>query len=211
MSATSYPPDFVGAARPLAPGDFRAAAAVLQLDERRIRAVDEVESRGRGFHPDSRRPVILYEPHVFHRLTRGKFSDSHPEISYPTWGTKPYPASQSIRYAQLIAARELDEAAALSSASWGRFQIMGFNHAAAGFSTPQAFVAAMCAGEGEHLMAFARFVKTSPRAMNALRLSDWAGFARWYNGEGYAQHGYDQRLKTAYARLCADPPATARA
>ncbi|HEX7887658.1 MAG TPA: N-acetylmuramidase family protein [Phenylobacterium sp.] len=194
------PEAFVGPATPLAPADLAAAAAQLQVSLARVRAVDEVESRGRGFHPESRRPIILFEPHVFSRRTQHRFDASHPEVSYPTWNTRPYPPSQAQRYAQLFAAMALDETEALKSASWGRFQIMGLNHAAAGFPTVQAFVAAMVKGEGEQMGAFARFVLANPGLLAALRTGDWAGFARLYNGPNFAAHGYDQKLKVAYAR-----------
>lgn len=192
--------ELIGAALPMAEGDYRAAAAVLGVGVPKIKAVQEVESRGRAYHPDTRRPIILYEPHVFHRLTKGRFSDSHAELSYPTWGTEPYPSSQTTRYAQLKAAMALDETAALKSCSWGLFQIMGFNCRLAGFDTVQGFVAAVCRSEGEQLLAFARFVSADTDLKQALRLGDWAGFARRYNGPGYAQHGYDQKLKVAFAR-----------
>lgn len=192
--------DLAGAATPLAEGDVRAAAAVLGVSVAKVRAVCQVESRGRGFHPQTLRPIILYEPHWFHRLTAGRFSDSHPELSYAAWGAQPYPASQSTRYALLGAAMALNEAAALKACSWGLFQVMGFNHQVAGFATVQAFVAAMVRGEGEQLMAFARFVIAKPPLLKALKDGDWAAFARIYNGPSFAVHGYDQRLKVAYAQ-----------
>lgn len=195
------PDDFAGLATPLTEADLEAAAEALGVRVQKVQAVDQVESRGRGFHPDTRRPIILYEPHIFHRLTGGKFSEAHPDLSYPTWGTRDYPASQGQRYEQLFAAMALDEAAALKACSWGRFQLMGFNHQPCGFSTVQPFVRSMVRGEGEQLRAFARFIAASPAMHAALRAGDWAGFARRYNGSGFAQHGYDQRLKVAYAAL----------
>lgn len=194
------PDEFIGSPTTLTAADYAAAAGALQVNVARVRAVDEVESRGRGFHPETRRPIILYEPHVFSRETAHQFDASHPDLSYPEWGAKPYPAAQTTRYAQLVAAMALDEAAALKSCSWGRFQLMGFNHEACGFPTVQAFVRAMVEGEPAQLAAFVRLVTANRGLLEALRKADWAGFARRYNGPGYAQHGYDQRLKVAYAR-----------
>lgn len=200
------PADFISpAAAPLTAADFARAAATLEVSVARVRAVDAVESRGRGFHPDSRRPIILFEPHVFSKRSGGRFDDSHPSISYPTWNTRPYPPSQAQRYVQLFAALDLDATAALKSASWGRFQIMGFNHLACGFSTVQDFVRAMVAGEAPQLLAFAAFVRANPPMLAALRSADWAGFARLYNGPAFAVHGYDQKLKVAYAAAIAGP------
>jgi hypothetical protein len=191
---------FAGEALPLAPEAWAEAARILGVSIAKVRAVSEVESHGRAFHPDTGRPVILFEPHVFSRLTAHRFDASHPELSYPTWGERDYPVSQVIRYEQLRAAMELDRAAALQACSWGRFQIMGFNCKPAGFANVTAFWSAMKRSEGEQLRAFARFVGCSPPMKAALQAGDWAGFARRYNGKGYAQHGYDQKLKVAFAR-----------
>lgn len=193
------PADLCGPATPLADADLAQAARALGVGVAKVRAVVEVESRGRGFG-DLGRPIILFEPHVFHRLTGGRFSEAWPEISYPTWGTLPYPSSQKTRYAQLAQAMGLDPAAALKSASWGLFQLMGYNFKPCAFGDVEAFVRAMVAGEGAQLAAFTAFVAGQPAMLNALRLGDWAGFARAYNGPGYAQHGYDQRLKVAFAK-----------
>ncbi|MGG7377547.1 N-acetylmuramidase domain-containing protein, partial [Escherichia coli] len=40
-------------------------------------AVIHVESSGAGYQAD-RRPKILFERHVFHRLTGGRFDAAHP-------------------------------------------------------------------------------------------------------------------------------------
>ncbi len=192
--------DLTGAALPLTDDDVRAACGVLKVSAAHVCAVMEIESNGRGFHPETHRPVILFEPHIFSRETGGRFDAGFPDLSYPKWGAKPYLATQRQRYEQLQRALQLDVAAAIKSASWGLFQIMGFNAAAAGFPNVQDFARAMAHGEGEQLLAFARFVASRPETLAALQVGDWAGFARRYNGPGYAQHGYDQKLKAAYQR-----------
>lgn len=197
------PADFAGPAARLAPGDLTAAAAVLKVSLPAIQAVEKVESCGRGFHPDSKRPIILFEPHIFSKLTGGKFDKGHPDISYGARWSKPYPATQTGRYDQLLEAMALDETHALCAASWGLFQIMGYHHQICGFTTAQNFVQAMVRSEGEQLMAFARFVGAQPAMASALRAKDWHAFAREYNGPAYAAHAYDQKLKTAYQALTA--------
>lgn len=192
--------DLIGPATPLAENDVLRAAKILGVSVAKVRAVCAVESNGRGFHPDSRRPIILFEPHVFSRGTGGKFDVGYPDISYPKAGTKPYPASQRQRWEQLAAAMRLAEGAALGAASWGLFQIMGFNFKDAGFDSVQGFVLAMCQSEGEHLAAFARLVTADREMHDALVKGDWAGFARLYNGTGYAKNSYDQKLKAAFAK-----------
>ena len=178
--------------------DIAEAAARLRTDPARLRAVIRVESAGRGFHPRTGLPVILFEPHVFHRETDGRHARARPDLSYPSWGARAYPRSQTERWRQLRAAAALDASAALRSTSWGLFQIMGFNHRACGFNTVEAFARAHARGERDQLPAFAAFLESRDLAA-ALREGRWAEFARAYNGPAYARHAYDQRLKAADA------------
>lgn len=211
-----------GPGTPLTDAGRRQAAALLGVTLQKIAAVEAVESRGRGFRPLAdnprpsspqglARPLILFEPHIFHRLTGGKYSEAWPAISYPTFGSQPYPGSQSTRWDQLRQAMRLDEANALKSASWGLFQIMGFNFKPAGFAGVEAFVRTMATTEDAQLLAFAALIKAMPGAQKALQLSDWAGYARIYNGPSYAQHGYDQKLKAAYKAAIAAQSAADKA
>lgn len=194
---TAAAPAEVGGA--LTEADILEAAAELNVTPAHVRAVIDVESRGEGMDPATGLPIILYEPHVFHRETGGRFSAKHGGVSYAKWKTKPYPRTQAERWDQLRYAQKLDNAAALRSASWGLFQIMGFNHAECGFDTVEAFVDAMAEGEGAQLWAFVAYVKA--RGLDrALRRGDWATFAKAYNGPGYAQHGYHTKLAEAYRR-----------
>lgn len=197
--------DLTGPAARVTDDDVRRAAGLLGVSVAKVRTVCAVESNGRGFHPETRRPIILFEPHVFHKRTAGAFSVSHPDLSYARWGERPYPATQSQRYAQLATAMGLAESAALESASWGMFQMMGYNSRPAGFESVQGFVRAITHSEGEQIAAFARFVTARPEMLAALQKADWAGFARAYNGPGFAQHGYDKRLKAAFAHFQAAP------
>jgi hypothetical protein len=169
-----------------------------------VRAVAEVEARGSGFLRNSDLPAILFEGHIFHRLTGGRFSKAHPTISYPAWTKQHYKGGRG-EYDRLAAAAKLDREAALKSASWGRFQIMGFNHRAAGFETVEDFVNAMGEGEGEHLRAFGNFLEANPRMVEALCGKQWAEFARRYNGPGYAQNQYDAKMAAEFASAKADP------
>ena len=94
---------------------------------------------------------------------------------------------------------QLNRDAALQSASWGRFQIMGFNHKAAGYATVDSFVQAMYRSEGEQLASFVRLLQHQGLAA-ALRNKEWATFAMRYNGKSYAANHYDQKLKAAYEK-----------
>ncbi|MEJ0024314.1 MAG: N-acetylmuramidase family protein [Alphaproteobacteria bacterium] len=164
----------------------------------------EGESRGRGFSPDGR-PIILFEPHIFSKATLRKYDLSNPNVSYKTWGDKPYPGTQAGRYAQLEEAFGLDPEAAVGSASWGLFQILGQNYKACGFASATAFVTDMAQSEARMLAAFEAFVRAN-KILDELQNKDWAGFARVYNGPGQVDK-YAKLLSDAYTRRAQGPNA----
>ena len=179
--------------------DYAATARQLGVDVAAIKAVAQVESAGSGMLA-SGKPKILFEAHVFHAQTNGRFDASQPNLSSPGWNRSLYGAGGEHQWDRFDRAAALDPQAAMQSASWGRFQIMGFNHQRAGFSNVQDFVAAMKSGEGAQLQAFASFIQSDPKMLQSLRDHDWAGFAQRYNGAGYAQNQYDTKIAAAFAR-----------
>lgn len=174
---------------------FEASAQRLGCEVAAVRAVVKVESGTAGFAADGR-PIILYEPHIFSRLTQRRYDASHPDLSYPTWGAKPYPKTQADRWAQMNKAYALDGEAAVASASWGLFQIMGMNYAKCGFTSAKAFVEDMARSEERQLIAFENFVRSSD-LIDELQRLDWEGFARVYNGPGQVEK-YGRLLREAY-------------
>ena len=176
---------------------FEAAAQELNCDVPAIKAVCDVEAPKGGFLPDGR-PTILFERHKFYKYTGGKKSPflAQSDICNPKpGGYGPAGAHQWSRFSRAFA---LDPHAAMLSCSWGKFQIMGFNFAAAGFETLDAFVAAMKVSEDEQLRAFVKIVKAFGLA-GKLRRHDWAAFALGYNGENYEINQYDKKLARQYA------------
>lgn len=204
-------------ARKLTRADIEAAAEAIGCDVAAVRAVMAVEARGSGFDAAGR-PVILTEGHIFWRELgaggrRGRAAREG--LAWRRWGEKPYPRTADARWARLAAMRAIDRDAADRSTSWGLGQLMGFNHKAAGFDDLQDFVAAMHESEGAQLLAMARFIVNGGMAGH-LRRRDWKGFAKRYNGPGYARNRYDEKLARAYARFAreegkADLPAALRA
>ena len=195
-----------GDAAPLDDADFAAAGAALGCDVAAIRAVAEVEAAGSGFFkaPDGR-PKILFEAHLFSRFTKRKYDASHPAISSPTWNRALYKRGPA-EYERLSAAMALDRKAALQSASWGKFQILGMHYGTCGCASVDDFVQAQCRSERAQLDAFVRFVIANPRMHAALRERRWDDFAYRYNGAGYKQNRYDEKLAAAYARHAAATP-----
>jgi LysM repeat protein len=188
-----------GDSRTLTPADWQRAAKSLGVDVASIKAVANVESPGSGFLPDGR-PKILFEAAQFGRLTGDRYNSSHPNISSATWDRSLYVGGAG-EYQRLAQAKGLNETAALQAASWGRFQIMGFNYKTAGFGNVQDFVKAMQQGEGQQLDAFVNFIKADSSMHSALKRHDWAGFAQAYNGPGYAANKYDTKIEAEYNKL----------
>lgn len=185
-----------GGAR-LIEADFERAAGSLDCEIACVKAVTEVEARGSGFY-GSGRPKILFEAHIFSKRTRHKYDATHPDISSLKWNKKLYKGGEK-EYERLEKAMSLDRSAALQSASWGLFQIMGFNYQMAGFDSVDAYVEAMFESEGRQLDAFVNFIKAA-KLDGHLRAKRWARFAQGYNGPAYAENEYDKKLLAAYEK-----------
>lgn len=195
-------PDSMG--KYLTEQDFHQAAKLLGVEVAAIKAVAEVESNGSGFLPDGR-VKLLFERHKFYKYLsaqKGKavanaLMQSNPNICNTQRGGYKGNAAE---YPRFKAAMSYDETAAMLSASFGRFQIMGFNYRACGFDTVQAYVAAQNTNEGAHLMAFCHFIKANDALHKALKAKRWAAFAATYNGPDYKANHYDTKMAQAYAR-----------
>jgi len=191
---------------PVSKEDFKLAAALLDCETATLMAVQKVETGGKGgfIHlPQKRKPTILFEGHVFwaqlkkRNIAPEQYVAGNEDILYPSWTTKYYKGGIK-EYERLERARQIHHEAADSSASWGMFQIMGFNHASCGEKTVASFVAMMHKSELHQLLLSLRFINAQPKMRIALQQRDWAGFARLYNGSGYAKNQYDRKLAEAY-------------
>lgn len=185
--------------RPLAANDFEALAASLGVEAAALEALSEVESSGAGFGPGGR-PLLRFEQHLFRRETSRRYDRTHPHLSVPYETSRRLRRNQTLEWRWFDEAFALDPTAAIRSASWGRFQILGSNFERAGFDSPEAMRRAMEAGEREQLAALGAFVESDPTLLRALRQRDWATVARRYNGRLYRQWHYDVRLQRAYER-----------
>lgn len=189
--------NFKGKAKRIEDIDFPLIGREIGVGEDEVHAILDVESAGSGFDKQGR-PKMLFEPHIFWReLGPGPKRDAAAKagLAYPKW-KRNYPADSYPRLAQAIA---IDENAALRSASWGLGQIMGFNHKMAGFDTAKAMVLAFMDDEDQHLRGMINFIRAAGLD-DELRRHDWAGFARGYNGVGFAKNGYDRKLRDAFAK-----------
>jgi hypothetical protein len=193
-------------ARTLDHAAIEAAAAALGVDVACVLAVTEVEARKHGFDANGN-PVLLFERHQFYRHLKALCGEATASATYERQPNLCNPKSGGYlgggaEWHRLQSARGIHDAAALNAASYGLFQIMGFNYALCGFADVQAFFDAMCTNEAAQLNAFVAFVKHKSNAgmLKALKAHQWAAFAKLYNGPAYAINDYDHKLAAAHRR-----------
>ncbi|MBT8381194.1 MAG: N-acetylmuramidase family protein [Ignavibacteria bacterium] len=187
----------------LAEKDLIDLAKELKVEVAAVKAVYEVESSGRGFLT-SGKPKILFEGHIFwkrlkvHGLNPLNLKAGNEDVLYAKWTTKFYKGGER-EYDRLNKAIKIHNAAALESASWGIFQIMGYHYKKVGYNTVEDYVKAMNKSERFHLKAFGKFIK-SEGLVKHLKTKAWNKFARGYNGAGYKKNKYHTKLAAAYKK-----------
>lgn len=184
--------------------DVQEVADQLGVELAVVKAVNEVESGGLGFAGG--KPKILFEGHVFwkrlkaHGVDPSTHREGNETILFPKTTAETRKHYRGDQHDRLDQAKKIHEDAALESASWGLFQIMGYHWKALEYPSVKNFVGLMHKNEGEHLKAFGRFVMDNKKMHAALKAKDWAGFAERYNGPGYKTNKYDIKLASAYAK-----------
>lgn len=192
--------------------DLVNASKRLGVPVATVYALNEVESKGRGFL-DNGKPVILFERHVMYRQlqvvrVQGDDQDKlkqqadelarlQPALVNPKSGGY---VGGTAEHQRLAHARLIDDAAALESASWGAFQIMGFQWKRLGYNSVQDFVTSMVLSESAQFDGFVRFIETDAALHKALKARKWATVAKLYNGADYQRNLYDVKLERAYER-----------
>lgn len=196
--------------------DYEAAAKELGCEVEVIKAIakqetGKLEALGVGAFDKSNRPTILYERHIFSRVTKGTYDAKHPDLS----SAKEYKAGTakdkdgkkfddgehyglfSWQYKKLAKASQLNKEAAIQACSWGKFQVLGTNYQLCGFSSAVAFAKAMCKSEKEHLNVMVSFCKGN-KLEAALKSRNWSAIAKTYNGPKYKKNKYDTELEAHY-------------
>jgi len=193
----------------LSENDLVTFATIYNLELAAVKAVNEIESSGKGFLADGR-PKILFEGHVFWKELikrdvdpNNLLDDNSKDVLYSKW-TKKYYLGGIQEYTRLEKAANLSTApgvhdAAYCSASWGAFQIMGYRFDSLGYKNINEFVIKMNEHEREHLFAFGKFLEAN-NLLTHLKNKDWAKFARGYNGPAYKLNKYDIKLEKAYKK-----------
>ena len=167
-------------------------------------AVKLIESGTKSGFLDSGKPQILFEGHVFYKylkanvksLDMNKLCAQYPNIVYPKWDKSKYFGGEK-EWTRLEQARKINLKYANYAASWGMFQVMGFNYKTCGCKSIDEFVEKMCTSQEQQLLLSINFIKNS-NLMVPLQKRQWATFAKGYNGPGFAQNKYHIKLQAAY-------------
>jgi hypothetical protein len=180
---------------------FAEGAKKIGCEVRAIKAVYKVESKGSGFLPTGH-PIILFEPHIFWKeLRKLGITPVVSDICYPKWKTKPY-GKVSAQPERLEKAAKINREAALKSASWGLFQILGNNFKLCGCKTLQEFINKNYESEEAQFDLFVNYI-INTRLDDELRDKNWKSYAAQYNGPLYWKNNYDGKLQTAYNLIAA--------
>lgn len=173
--------------------DIAALAARLGCSAKQIRAVSIVESAGGGFDAMGR-PKILFERHLFHRLTKGRFGLA--PYSNPKGG-----GYNESSWEKLARAACKDADAAFSAVSWGKFQVLGLHWKALGYPSPADMAYTAVSGEPAHYEMLARYIEHFGLKAALAKIStdpaDCVAFAKGYNGPAFEKFDYDGKLARA--------------
>lgn len=175
--------------------EMQALADRLGCTVKQIRAVAKVESGGGGFDA-SGRPKILYERHLFHRLTDGRWSVT-------AWSNPKGGGYSEDSWLKLGLACARDPDAALASCSWGKFQVLGLHWSKLGYDSPYALAHSTVTSEAAHYELLARYIESFGLVDELRALSrdpeECRGFAASYNGPAYRNFDYHTKLAAAMA------------
>lgn len=183
-----------------------ALANDLGVEPAALLAVAEVESAGKPFMADGVTPRFLFEAHHFWKhLGPGSQRDraAREGLARASWNRAEQYKSQRTdagKMRTLAQARAIDEEAANKSCSWGLGQVMGDHAVSLGYPSATAMVETMHGDVAAQVEVMARFIRKNLAMLADLKAKRWAGFARAYNGPGYKQNRYDEKMAAAYAR-----------
>lgn len=170
--------------------DMKVFADRLGCSVKQLKAVSLVESGGSGFD-NKGRPKILFERHLFHRFTNGKFSVS----AYSNSSGGGY---KDDSWAKLGEAASKSVFAAFEAVSWGKFQVLGMWWDELGYASPVEMAYSAVTSEDAHYEMLVRYIEHNKmqgavRAISTNAATNVA-FAKGYNGPAFSKYNYDTKL-----------------
>lgn len=180
-----------GAAVRLTIRDYREVSAQYGIPVPVLQAFAEIESNGGGFLPDGRQKILFEGQWFWHHLRVAglrpdQLTHRYPTIVYPRW-TRAHYLGGVREHERLRIAEGIHRHSARMSASWGMFQLMGFNHAVGGYSSVDAMVSDYQKGERQHLNSILKFMES--KGINAaLKAGRYRQAITLYNGSGQVDY-----------------------
>ncbi len=201
---------------------YVVAAKRLGCKLSHMRAIAEVESKKSAFLP-SGNVTILYERHKFYKYLKealNKSDATRQHVATLLQAVAPFSAGDLLtemvmkfpglcnpqaggykgdeaEFERLRQAATFDPDSAYMSASYGGFQIMGFNYSIAGYKSAWEMLKDYTRSEKAQFDSFVTFILNSPHVHRPLKAGIWADVARGYNGADYAINQYDKKLAAA--------------
>lgn len=173
--------------------DIAAFANRLGCTVKQLKAVALVESGGAGFDSTGR-PKILFERHLFHRFTNGKYSPaSFSQVRGGGYGESSWD--------KLTHAAARSPLKAFEAVSWGKFQVLGMWWDELGYPSSLEMAYSCVTSEDAHYEMLIRYIEHNKMQDEVRSLStnpaDCRAFARGYNGPAYTKFQYDVKLARA--------------
>lgn len=165
-------------------------AQKYSIESRKLKAFLKVESNANPFDGDH--PTVRFECLKFNIKV-----ENENQVSCKTDKYK-YGNAEDTNKEAFLRALKIDERNAILSSSFGMGQIMGFNYYYAGYETPEDFYQAMF-DEEEQIKAFLNFIKKNNIILAELKKTntDWDKVSEQYNGKGYGENNYAQKIEKA--------------
>lgn len=198
-----------GRGGPASGSAIEIAASKIGCEVAVLQAVLEVESGGDAFDGKGRL-IILPEKHIFWRyLPKALRNRARVQgLAHPKWSRSNYKGlggkGSDRRWDRFEDMARLHEDAAAKSLSYGKPQIMGFNHKICGYGDVQSFVLDFARSEDAQDAAFIEYLVNVGLA-EALREKDFREIARRYNGPGQVDK-YSGMMARAYKRITGNAP-----
>jgi len=183
---------------PVTEDQLRSLADRAGVSYEQLVAVANVESGG-GAYDSNGRPKMLFERHKFSSFTSHMFDTT----SYSNPQAGGYNEDSWDKLTRAICTGEIDQA--FKSASWGKFQIMGFWYPNMEFTCALEMAYSTVRSEYHHYFLLVGYIKLSSLIDEMKQIStdpdECRPFAKGYNGSNYAEGGYHEKLAAEMERL----------
>lgn len=167
--------------------EYQKLAKSFSISLSKVKAIDSVESNGKGFDPKTGKIIIQFEPGYFKRISR---------LTTGFWSFNKVDL-QSKEWLAFNDAFSKNPNAAMESTSIGRMQVMGENWKRLGFNSVGEMWDFARKSEVNQLWLGLKFIQTDKKLFRAVQIWDTTKVAYYYNGRNFWIKGYHKKLAAA--------------